>query len=254
MCLINLHFQDHPTYKLIVAANRDEFYKRPTAPAHFWEDEPNILAGRDLEHKGTWLGITKSGRFAALTNYRNPKQPIKGKISRGAIVRNYLSGHDAPEDYVKTLHKNKDNYVGFNVIVGTPDQLVYYNNIQQGITTLSPGTHSLSNQFLNTQWPKVVKGKNMLHTYVKNNDQLHADALFEITSDAEEAQDDELPQTGIGIELERKLSPLFIQTPDYGTRSSTVVLVDHHNRVTFIERTFQHGQFEKEASFSFDIQ
>lgn len=253
MCLITFQLHTHPTYKLIVAANRDEFYGRPTAPAQFWEDEPELLAGRDLLGMGTWLGITKDGRFAALTNYRNPSEIADGKISRGEIVRNFLSGDMHAEDYLKNLHLNKDRYDGFNLLVGTPDELYYYSNIAGQIEKVPPGTHGLSNHLLDTPWPKVVKGKTNLKAYTEHHEDPKQDALFAILANAERASDEELPETGVGIDLERSLSSMFIKIPDYGTRCSTVVLVDHDNQVHFTERTYHNGEFVEDKSYSFNI-
>ncbi|MCZ2259554.1 NRDE family protein [Sporosarcina sp. G11-34] len=251
MCLINFQFHEHPNYKLIVAANRDEFYGRPTAPAHFWEDEPEVLAGRDLLQFGTWLGVTKQGRFAALTNFRDPSQMGTGKVSRGEIVRNYLAGDTSSNTFLESLHGEKNNYTGFNLLVGNPDELFYYSNIQGDIIEVSAGTHGLSNHLLDTPWPKVTKGKHNLKTYVTGQEKVNVDALFTILADEEIAQDTELPQTGVGLDLERKLSPLFIKTPDYGTRSSSVLLVDTNNHFTFVERTYEHGELTKENHFTF---
>ncbi|MFD2042918.1 NRDE family protein [Ornithinibacillus salinisoli] len=254
MCLINFQFHEHPQYKLIVAANRDEFFKRPTAQAHFWEDVPNVLAGRDLLQMGTWLGITKQGRFAALTNFRDPAHMGTGKKSRGDIVRRYLAGHAEPQNFLQSIQKEKEEYFGFNVILGNPDQLYYYNNIQNEISEINKGeTHGLSNHFLNTPWPKVVKGRKNLYHYVMETPKIDVDQLFQILLDAEEAPDEELPNTGIGAELERKLSSLFIHLPDYGTRSSTVLLIDHNNQVTFVERTYHDGKYVGEKEYTFMI-
>ncbi|MUK88862.1 hypothetical protein GMD78_10705 [Ornithinibacillus sp. L9] len=255
MCLINFQFHEHPAYKLIVAANRDEFYNRPTAQATFWEDHPNILAGRDLLQMGTWLGITKQGKFAALTNYRDPAHMGVGKRSRGEIVSNYLASHTLPSDYLQDIQDKKDHYIGFNVLVGNLDQLYYYNNIEDEIKEIERGqTYGLSNHFLNTPWPKVIKGKNNLQQYVKNKKELSIDELFHILMDAEEAKDEELPDTGVGSKLERKLSPLFIDMPDYGTRCSTILLVNQDNQVTFVERTYKSGKYVDEKKYTFQIE
>lgn len=253
MCLINFQFQEHPNYKLIVAANRDEFYKRPTALASFWEDKPNILAGRDLLQLGTWLGITKQGRFAALTNYRDPAHMTNDKKSRGEIITNYLIDDMLPTDYLEYLNTKKTKYNGFNLIIGDANQLFYYNNIEGTIFEIPRGTHSLSNHFLNTPWPKVTRGTNMLNDYVMKNEKVNPDKLFEILSNAELADDVSLPNTGVGIDLERQLSPLFIKTNEYGTRCSTVIMIDNENNVTFVERTFENGQFKKDRHYNFQI-
>lgn len=251
MCLINFHFKDHPTYKLIVVANRDEVYDRPTAPAHIWEDKPMILAGRDLLQKGTWLGVTKNGRFAALTNFRNPSDTNEYPTSRGDIVTDFLVSNDSPQDFLSDLAINRDQYAGFNIIVGDSEQLYYYNNNENQIKSISPGTHSLSNQFLNSSWPKVTKGRKKLHNYVQNKEAVQVEDLFTIISDAEKAPDHELPSTGIPIELERKLSPLFIKTDNYGTRSSTIVTIDHDYNLQFTERTYDKGIFVSDKQFAF---
>ena len=253
MCLVNFHFRDHPVYKLIVVANRDEFYERPTAAAGFWKDCPNILGGRDLVHMGTWLGVTRDGRFAALTNYRDPNE-ARGSYSRGDIVRDFLSSGDAPVDFIETLSNNKGNFGGYNVIVGDGNQLFHYNNVLNEMNEITPGTHSLSNHTLNTPWPKVAKGKKYLGEYVQSHPgEAAIDSLFDIISDQTMVDDMELPETGVSLEMERLLSPLFIKIPNYGTRSSTVLLIDKENHVTFVERTFQNGEFQVENRFAFKI-
>lgn len=254
MCIVNFHFQDHPKYKLIVAANRDEFYKRPTGELHFWKDMPNILAGRDLEANGTWLGMSKDGKFATLTNYRDIKYLNKNdKRSRGDIVTNFLTDDIHPEIYLQQLHERRNEYNGFNVIVGDADALYYYGNEQGEIIKIDPGTHSLSNQLLNTPWPKVVRAKSLLNEYVENNEDVDPKDLFSILENDTIAPDDELPNTGVGLPLERDLSPIFIRTDGYGTRVSTVILITHDNNVQYIERTFNDGKFKKEVPYEFQI-
>lgn len=254
MCLINFHIHEHPTYKLIIAANRDEFYERPTAQAHFWDDNNTILAGRDLRQMGTWLGVSKQGRFAALTNIRDPKQNESNKRSRGEIVSNYLTSSLSPIEYLEQLHTQHDQYNGFNVLVGNQEHLYYYNNLNMQMTRIPNGTHGVSNHLLNTPWPKVTQGKVLLHQYVSSQKTIRINDLFEILGNQHKAEDLNLPQTGVGIELERELSPLFIKTETYGTRSSTVVLIDKDDQVTFAERTYDHGNFTDEQQFSFHIQ
>ena len=255
MCLINFNFQNHSKYKLIVAANRDESYARPTSSAHFWEDEALILAGRDLLKGGTWLGITKNGRFAALTNYRDPSLPIIGRFSRGDIVQQYLTTDVEPHTFIRKLADERSLYDGFNIIVGNGDQLIHYNNILNETNVISPGTHSLSNHTLNTPWTKVVTGKKKLSDYVSTiQNSIDMDSLFDILSDRTIAEDNKLPETGVGLEMERALSPLFIKSPNYGTRSSTIVLIDRENNVTFAERVFVEGALYEEKRFNFKIE
>jgi len=239
---------------LIIAANRDEFYQRPTAPASFWKDHPEILAGRDLLQMGTWFGITKKGRFAALTNYRDPDLEETGEFSRGEIVRSFLVGEQTPKEFLQTLKSDREKYAGYNVLIGNGDELYHYNNILDESNKITAGTHGLSNATLDTPWPKVVRGKQMLQDYVSNNNEIDSNELFRITSNSEQANDEDLPNTGVGIELERILSPLFITSPEYGTRSSTVLLVDKHNNVIFNERTYEKGEFQREKQFTFSIE
>lgn len=253
MCLIGLHINDHPTYKLIVTANRDEFFNRPTKQASFWDDKPSILAGRDLLHMGTWLGMTKTGRFAALTNYRKLEDYDETKISRGEIVPNFLTSRHDGDKYLHQLKREHYKYNGFNTIAGTVDQLYYYGNYQSDIIKLKQGTYGLSNHLLNTPWPKVTQIKTLLNDYVKTNNVLDPNELFSILNRSEMADDHLLPNTGIGIERERQLSPIFIKTDDYGTRSSTVILVTYDNNVQFIERTYNSGDSYEEVRFSFQI-
>lgn len=254
MCLINFCFQKHPHYKLILVANRDEAYARPTASAHFWEDEPLILGGRDLLQMGTWLGITKAGRFAALTNFRDFNANAEAKTSRGEIVKNYLTDYRAPEDFLDELNRQRERYVGFNLLVGNADELYYYNNIQPHMEEISSGIHGLSNHFFNTNWPKVSTGKTKLAQYCLREDHINPHVLFAIHADEEIAKDEDLPDTGIGLQLERQLSPLFIKTPEYGTRSTIVLTIDQDNQVDFTERVFEKGVFVKENHFNFEIQ
>lgn len=253
MCIISFNFKEHPKYKLIITANRDEFYNRPTKNAHFWPDQPNLLAGRDLKAMGTWLGITRSGRFAALTNYRDLSQMDENKRSRGEIVTDFLTGNVEAPTYLSTLQRQKDQYNGFNIITGTVDELYYYSNQQNEIQSISPGTHSVSNHLINTPWPKVKRSKQLLLDYVMINDELDIEILFSQLANNELAPDEALPKTGVGLELERKLSPIFIRTDDYGTRSATVILVSNDNEVLFYERVFNSGNLKAEKHFQFSI-
>jgi len=253
MCLLSFHMGQHPIYKLIFCANRDESYARPTKEAHFWDDFPFLLGGRDLEQMGTWLGITKSGRLAALTNYREKTMNLKGKKSRGEIVTSYLTGNESPINFLERLRTNNEAYNGFNVIVGNVNQLYYYGNRQQDIISIDNGTHALSNHLLNTPWPKAELLKNSIEQYVHQDENIAIEKLFNLLNNQNRAQDIDLPKTGVDVEIERLLSPIFIQSEKYGTRSSTVILVTHNNEVTFVERTFQDGNFVKDNKFEFNI-
>lgn len=238
MCIILLAHRAHPEYPLIVAANRDEFYERPTAQAHFWGDEAGTLAGLDLERGGTWLGVTLKGRIAAVTNYREPGRKIEDALSRGLLVSGFLQGDEEPVRYLSNLSATASSYNGFNLIVGTAERLCYFSNRGAGPQEISAGVHGLSNHLLNTAWPKVERGQQALAELLKQEEPLSIEAVFGILADDARAQDEALPETGVGLELERVLSPLFIKSTVYGTRSSTVVLFNRLGEVTFVERTY----------------
>lgn len=255
MCLINFNIGSHEKYKMVLAANRDEFYSRPTAPMHYWDDHPNIIGGRDLKAKGTWLAVSKSGKISALTNIRTPEEmTLEAKKSRGELVVNYLLSEDSPEDYLKNLAARSSDYAGFNLLTGNPDELYYMNNYDNNVSRITEGTHGLSNEYLDTPWPKVVIGKAKLNEVLAEED-LDVDALFELLRIDSEAADDIVQKTGVDFDLEKKLSPLFINIPDfdYGTRCSTVVLVDYQNNITLIERTFKNGVETGEISETISV-
>jgi uncharacterized protein with NRDE domain len=238
MCLLLIAIKYHPNYKLVVAGNRDEFYHRPTAPAGFWDDAPDLLAGKDLVAGGTWLGVTRQGRIAAITNYRNPAV-LKGNApSRGKITQDFLLSNEGPYDYIQKLALTANTFNGFNLIVGQGDNFYWYSNVAQGLQHLSPGIYALSNHLLDTPWPKVVRARNALHQLLNKPNPLCAEDILSILMDPSIADDQELPDTGIGIEKERALSAIFIRSPGYGTRASYLLLIDFDNRVTFVERAF----------------
>jgi uncharacterized protein with NRDE domain len=237
MCLIFIALKNHPKYKLIVAANRDEFYHRKTAPAAFWEDHPEILGGRDLEAFGTWLGMTKSGRICMVTNFRDPKNINPKAPSRGKLVTDFLLDSISGEKYLKKVEAQAKKYNGFSLIAGTVDSLYYLSNYKEGIIILNSGLFGLSNHLLETPWPKVEKGKNEIQHLLKSPSIKPAD-LFRILQDDTLPSDEKLPDTGVGLDLERTLSSAFIKSPGYGTRSSTVIMVDFANQVSFSERVF----------------
>lgn len=252
MCIIFFAYKSHPNYRLIVAANRDERYARPTDRAHFWHDEPNILAGRDLEKMGSWLGITKTGRFAALTNFRNPNENQQNKQSRGQIVRNFLAGNESPRDFLVQLQQERNNYPGFNALTGNDDSLVYYSNYENEIKQLNPGIYGLSNHLLDTPWPKIEKGKRRMEALLQHRT-VGVNDLFDLLKDAEPAPKHKLPNTGVPKDLEKQLSSIFIKTPHYGTRCSTIITVDHSGNVFFSERTFPNRNNLNDRTFQFQI-
>jgi uncharacterized protein with NRDE domain len=241
MCVIYFAHKAHPGRPLILAANRDEFYSRPTAPAQFWDDHPDIYAGRDLVAGGTWLGITLSGRVSAVTNYREPGAS-KGHRSRGELVAEFLKGDECAEDYLAGVDHRRSEYSGFNLLVGEfsrsrCDLFYLSNRSDAGLRKLEPGIYGLSNHLLDTPWPKVRSGLERFGSLVKGPD-FDSDQLFELLVDESLAEDDDLPDTGIGYEKEKALSSIFIRTPIYGTRSSTVVTLDDDFEGKLVERVF----------------
>ncbi|MBP8696841.1 MAG: NRDE family protein [Syntrophobacterales bacterium] len=238
MCLFFCAFEVHPQYRLIIAANRDEFYERPSRPAAFWPEAPELLAGKDLQGGGTWFGVTRSGRIAAVTNYRDPRSHRDDAPSRGLLLTDYLLGQTDPAGYLEQVRRKGAAYNGFNLIVGTTRELYYYSNRKGGVIALTPGLYGLSNHLLDTPWPKVARGKEALGGLLSRGEDPAPEALFDILSDRTIAEDRLLPDTGVGLDWERILSARFITSPVYGTRSSTLLYVDRQDRVTFIERNF----------------
>lgn len=236
MCLILFAYEYHPHYRLVLAANRDEFYRRPSKEAGFWEDYPDILAGRDLEKGGTWMGISRQGRIAAITNYRNPSLYNSDALSRGDLVSAYLTGSEDPGHFLQGIRDQRGEYNPFNLLLGDGEFLYYYSSIKNRLQVLKPGLFGLSNAFLDTPWTKVVKGKKAMENRLRD-DLIDPFSLLEILGDDVPSEDHKLPDTGVGMEWERVLSPLFISSPDYGTRASTVLLLDYKNNVQFIEKS-----------------
>lgn len=253
MCLILLALKQHPVYDLILLANRDEFFERPTAVAGFWDDSPDLLAGKDLLGGGTWLGVTRTGRMAALTNYRNPALLKADSPTRGRLVSDFLKGGDTIKGYIEKIDKKAGLYNGFSLILGIGKRLVYYSNVSRQSMELAPGIHGLSNHLINTPWPKVARGKSLLGNLIKKGNQFSESGAFKILDDRNKPEDSSLPDTGVGIERERMLSSIFITSPDYGTRSSTLILIDRDKRVRFIERSYSPG-IDRSGILRFDFQ
>jgi len=243
VCLIFFSIQQHPTYKLIVAGNRDEFYNRKTAAANYWSDYPQVLGGRDLEAMGTWLGMTKSGKLSMLTNYRDPQNINPAAPSRGQLVSDYLLEDVSPKDYLTNIEKKGKLYNGFNLLAGTPDEFWYYSNYKDGVTSIAPGFYGISNHLLETPWPKVLRGKEKLKSILTKS-KLEADELFNLLYDDARAPQHQLPNTGLPPDREEALSSMFIKTENYGTRCSTVILVDYDHHVTFSERVYDTTTFQ----------
>lgn len=237
MCLIFVAFNQHPDYPLIIAANRDEYFNRPTLPLGFWEENPNILAGKDLQAGGTWMGVTQSGYFALLTNYRDPSNIISGAPSRGKLVSDYLLGQFNPASYLQALFSSSSKYNGYNIILGTLDDPWYFSNQENNIVRLGSGIYGLSNAFLDTKWPKTEIGKEDFKHIIKQDD-ISIEDLFEMMNNKTLADDNELPETGIGYEIEKQLSSMFIEMDGYGTRNTTLLLKHKSGKIEMIERTY----------------
>ncbi|HMV44500.1 MAG TPA: NRDE family protein [Leptospiraceae bacterium] len=250
MCILFIAINEHKNFPLIILANRDEFQNRPTRSAQFWEDHPNLLAGRDEQDKGTWLGITKEKRISALTNYRNIPLHKEGRISRGLLVRDFLISNKTAEEYLEILESSKENYNPYNILLGNPTELYVYNNVSNQRQKLEKGFHGLSNAFLNSPWPKLSRGIEHLKKAVLTN-QLEKDYLFSLMQDETKATDDLLPDTGVGLDKERFLSSIFLKSEVYGTRSTAILLFDRQNTVSFYEKTYNpKGEVVKEFSAS----
>lgn len=237
MCLILLAWQVHPAFPFVVAANRDEFFARRTAAANFWPDHPHVLAGRDLEAGGAWLGITPGGRFAALTNYRDPGAHKLSAPSRGRLVADYLIGNMSIDAYLDSLQPADFN--GFNLLLADRQRLVAFSNLTGLRHELAPGLYGLSNALLDSPWPKVGAGKTALESAL--NSLPDEKALFQLLRDDAIHPDDTLPATGVSPEWERLLSAAFVRSPDYGTRCSTVIKVGVDGTASFEERNWLSG-------------
>ncbi|KAF1051891.1 MAG: hypothetical protein GAK43_02200 [Stenotrophomonas maltophilia] len=233
MCLIVFAWQPGQALPLIVAANRDEFYARPTRPLGAWEDAPGLFAGRDLEAGGTWLGIGAEGRFAALTNVRDPGQPL-GPRSRGELVADYLRGQHSPATYLDALATRAAEYSGFNLLLGNPRELYFFNSCEGLARAVEPGLHGLSNASLDTPWPKLVRTRDGLGRHLAGDD----DSLLRLLADDWRPEDAALPETGVGMATERLLGAAFIASPNYGTRASSVLRLRADAHWSLVERSF----------------
>lgn len=249
MCLILFSYQQHPEYPLIIAANRDEFYARPALRAGYWPDAPDILAGRDLEHGGTWLGVTRTGRFAALTNYRDPLHEQTNVLSRGHLTMGYLNSALSPQEYIMKIRPDAGSYNGFNLLVGDAAGLWYYSNKSDQYFAVSPGLHGLSNHLLDSAWPKVERGKQLLSQALTGP--VDERALLAVLADDRRPDDSRLPDTGVGLELERILSPICIATDGYGTRAQSVVIFQRDGLIRFYERSRAESGEWQDSSYQF---
>lgn len=238
MCILFIAIEQHQDYPLIIAANRDEFFDRPTMASHFWEQDSDLLAGKDEMAGGTWMGATKQGRIASLTNIRDPKRMMDNARTRGELVKNFLTSDVSKQNYYDELRSSAPQYNGYNLLFGNWDDLVVYNNHLDTYESLKKGVYGLSNANLNSPWPKINKGMQALDAYCYDGHDIDPEVLFALLQDRHIADDELLPKTGVPLEWERKLSSIFINTEGYGTRSSTVLMVDKHQHLFWYERTY----------------
>ncbi|HUH75288.1 MAG TPA: NRDE family protein [Chitinophagales bacterium] len=247
MCLIAFAIQQDEQYPFIFIANRDEFYERPTQSMHWWEDE-NIVAGKDLLAGGTWIAFGKNQQFAAVTNYRDLERNQPTAPSRGAIPVNLIK--ENPTNFQQYVINNKAHWSemnGFNLLYHNGKETFYYSNISEEVKTLDSGVYAISNAFLDTPWPKVVAVKSRLQ-HIIENEKISVDNLLEILSNHNIYPEEQLPETGVGIEMEKLLSPICIQSPIYGTRVSTIFLKGNNGTAHVAERDVL-----KNTILSFDI-
>jgi uncharacterized protein with NRDE domain len=252
MCLIVLAHRVHADYSLVLAANRDEYFDRPTAAAAYWPQAPQILAGRDLQGGGTWLGINRQGGWAALTNVREPGVKSGGR-SRGLLVSGFLRSRDVPLHYLEHVARMGHRFAGFNLLAGKGSELAGYSNRDAGVRRLSPGIYGLSNRLLDTPWPKVKQAKDQLRKMLHGPD-FRAEQLWELLADRQPPPLEDLPQTGVDRDLERALGAIFVQFPGYGTRCSTLLMIGYDGQVRFSERRFDsNGRIAGQSDFVFVV-
>ena len=237
MCLISFAYKSHRDYPLLVAANRDEYHRRATAAAGFWEEAPDLLAGRDLQAGGTWMGVTRDGRFAAITNHRNPHTTPAEPRSRGMLSLDFLLGEMSAAEYMAELAGSAGLYAGFNLLLADSAELHYLSNVEGQPRQLAAGVYGLSNGSLYSGWPKQELARERLAALV--DQPIDHAALHSTVNSRDVVADAELPDTGIGLEMERLLSAQFIRTPEYGTRSTTSLWISAAGEVGLCEESFR---------------
>ena len=228
MCLIVFAWKVRPAFPLVLAANRDEFHRRATAPSGFWPEHPDLLAGRDLEAGGTWMGVTRRGRFAAITNYRDPGRTLPAARSRGELPLAFLTGTEDPAVFLQGVEERAGDYAGFNLLVGDTAGLWYFSNStrEHRPRALAPGVYGLSNAQLNTPWPKLALARQQLELLL-DSPSLDHEALRRTVSDRRLADETDLHPLGLRETMDRQLSAQFIVSPEYGTRSTTSFWLQH---------------------------
>lgn len=238
MCLLLIGWKTHPRYRLVLAGNRDEFHDRPTAPLNWWQDDARILGGRDLQAGGTWLGVARSGRFGIVTNYRDLQAPLEGAPSRGGLIPRFLTGATSPKEFLDDLRGAAPRYSGFNLLVGGPRALYYFSNRgEPGPRALANGIYGISNHLLDTPWPKLIRTRERFAQLLAQPDP-EVEDLFAVLSDREQAPLERLPTTGLPLEWEKIVSAPFIVHERYGTRCSSLLLVERTGRTILQERRF----------------
>ncbi len=251
MCLILFAINQHPEFPLILIANRDEYHARPSKPLHWWSTTPQLLGGQDLESCGSWLALNRQGKLAAITNFREAGANQLQRPSRGHLVRDYLLG--AHNNWHPWLEQNAQSYNGFNLLYGRWDQLCWRSNRYPATRRLEPAIYGLSNHLLDTPWPKVERGKQLLQQSIHQQN-LSLDNLLAILQNDQPVKQNQLPDTGIGLQWEQRLAPIFIRSEHYGTRASTVLLVDRQHHIQVKERSWnQNGSFSDRYQ-QFDIE
>lgn len=241
MCLVLVAWQEHDDFPLIVAGNRDEFHARPTEPLHWWADQPDVLAGRDLQAGGTWLALGRSGRFATVTNFRDAVPPQAGYRSRGMLVTDFVEGGMSPLEYVESI--DSDAYSGFNLFVSDGETLAFANNRDGAPRLLEPGVYGLANASLDAPWHKTLVSKERLGAILaagsENPGAVNTSALLKLLDDRELGPAHDVSTNGLSFNRAHAMTAPFIVQPDYGTRSSTVVLYPEAGDVEIVERRFK---------------
>lgn len=254
MCLILLARDVRPDAPLVLAANRDEYFSRPTRPAHYWEDAPAVLGGRDLKAGGSWLGVDTAGRLAAVTNYREPPQPVARVESRGRLVSDYLTQSRQPAAYLEDVQRRRHRFDAFNLLVGRGTDLHVYSSRGAAPLPLAAGIHAVSNGDLDSPWPKMARGRRALGDILAAEAAPDCEALFALLADTTPAAAAELPDTGVDRDTEKRLSPMFVRMDGYGTRSSSALILHADGRIVFAERNYdEHGAVTGTGRFEFTV-
>lgn len=249
MCVLFIAWKSHPRYRLVLAGNRDEFRARPTAPLARWAQHPDVVGGRDLKAGGSWLAATAGGRFAAVTNFRQVP-PVAGNRSRGTLVSDFVCGSEAPSSFIADLPRDAAEYGGTNLFAGDAQGLWHWSNRGEVTRFMAPGLYGLSNGMIEDDWPKMRRGREALSRLIAARD-IDEEALFTLLADRTPGADHELPDTGVGREMERALSSIFIAGDEYGTRASTLLLIGHDGSVRMREKRWgAGGKLEGESELS----